>query len=175
MVDLPTITVRDTAVSGVTADVNLTTLLGPLNFEVDGTEVWAPGEVKSVSGISGTLTAGGGQGTIATGVKITGGSTVNEVSFPAYTALAVDLRWGPTAATLNTTLQEYRSKRAYTARTVSRVGGWTSMNLGYGFAHLSRRRCLGGVTFLSRFFVLICRRFWQKCPCPVCVFHKGFI
>jgi len=134
MVDLPTITVRDTAVSGATADVNLTTLLGPLNFEVDGTEVWAPGEVKSVSGISGTLTAGGGQGTIATGVKITGGSTVNEVSFPAYTALAVDLRWGPTAATLNTTLQEYRSKRAYTARTVSRVGGWTSMNLGYGFA-----------------------------------------
>ncbi len=134
MVDLPTITVRDTAVSGATADVNLTTLLGPLNFEVDGTEVWAPGEVKSVSGISGTLTAGGGQGTLATGVTITGGSTVNEVSFPAYTALAVDLRWGPTAATLNTTLQEYRSNRAYTAGTVSEVGGWTALDLGYGFA-----------------------------------------
>ena len=134
MVNLPTITVSDSAVSRATANVDLTALLGPLNFEVDGAQVWAPGEVKSVSGIAGTLTAGGGQGSLDTNVTITGGSVVNQVSFPAYTAMAVDLRWGPTAATLNSTLQEYRSNRAYTAGTASNAGGWSNLNLGYGFA-----------------------------------------
>lgn len=134
IVDLPTITVSDTTVGGATATVNLATLLGPLDFEVDATEVWAPGEVKSVSGIAGTLTAGGGEGSLATGETMPGGTVVNQVDFPAYTAMAVDLRWGATAATLNTTLQEYRSNRAYTAGTDTNPAGWTAPNLGYGFA-----------------------------------------
>ncbi len=80
--DLGDLTVTVNTTGGGSHPVNVGDLVTTAGITIAPAEVWAAGEIKTVSGTT-TLTAGGGQGTLPTGVTAAGATAVASVDLPA--------------------------------------------------------------------------------------------
>lgn len=140
------VTVNDD--QGGTHSVNIASLLRNANgtglgIVIEPSEVWKPGEIRTVSG-STTLSTGGGFGSIPTGVIAKAGSTsLPTVKLPALGApplkrlelnLRINLAAGPAV------LQQYNLRyRAFNAATVTNDGATPAFGYGYDLFRRLRR------------------------------------